>query len=354
MIICVAGDPGGSRAVFPLAEALSQHGETVRIPRHGTLARELPPRMADCLCEEGEAFELLPQCRAFIFGSSTHDAWPLALARAAKAHGAIIMHVLDNWSSYLERLCTDGLPPLMPEIYTAIDEESRSDAISAGIPPDKLVITGHPGLATAADAVEAMLRRGTHSAPNGQLNIAFICEPFSMVFGRDCHVKGHPGFTEESVLASLVAALIPLVKEKKIFLYLLPHPKQRREDVVRLWEIVRGPLDGSVLSLPQGRDILGMVSGVAGMASILLYEAWIGGLPVLSVQPGCRMPAMRRFASLKGICYTDTDKGVPNMVKEWLEQCRHAAPAPRPELLLHKDAPRKAMEILLQLMRDTV
>lgn len=353
MILCIAGDPGGSRAVLPLAEALFRQGKTIRVPRHGTLARELPPHMAACLCDESEVIALLPQCKALVFGSSTDDAWPLAMARAAKEHGAIIMHVLDNWSSYRERLCTDGLPPLMPDIYATMDEESRKGAEAEGVPADSLVITGHPGLAAAAGTVEAIMRRAeTPRDPAAPVSIAFVCEPFSLVFGRDCRTKGHPGFTEEIVLKSLAAVLASRADPKGVFVYLLPHPKQRPEDIARLWEKVRGPLEGRVLSLSHGRDALGMVSGVAGMASILLYEAWMGGLPVLSVQQDCRMPSMRRFASLKGINYADTNTAIPKAVEAWLRQCRNAVPKPRPELLLHKNAPKNAVKILLQRMGD--
>lgn len=349
MILCAAGDPGGSRAVLAVAETLLRRGETVRIPRHGTLAKEVPALMAGCLCDENEAFDFLPRCKALVFGSSTHDAWPLALARAAKAKGAVVMHVLDNWSTYMKRLCTDGLPPLVPDIYTVIDEESRKGAEAEGVPAAALVVAGHPGLADTADALERLAaQRRTGCA--GPLAVAFVCEPFAAVFGRDCRVQGHPGFTEETVLESFAAALATVAPD--VHVYLLPHPKQRPEDISRLWDKVRGPLEGKVLSLPRGRDVLSMVSGVAGMASILLYEAWLGGFPVLSMQPDCRLPALRRFASLKDIAYTDKETAVPAATAEWLAQCRRTAPVPRHELFFHKAAPRKIVEMLLNHIRN--
>lgn len=349
MILCAAGDPGGSRAILAVAEILFRHGETVRIPRHGTLGKEVPASMAGCLCDANEAFDFLPRCKALVFGSSTHDAWPLALARAAKAKGVVVMHVLDNWSSYMKRLCTDGLPPLLPDLYTAIDEESRRGAEAEGIPAASLVVAGHPGLADAADALERLVLQGRTGCA-GPLHVAFVCEPFAMVFGRDCRVQGHPGFTEETVLESFAAALAPSAQDVRV--YLLPHPKQRPEDIARLWDKVRGPLEGKVLNLPRGRDVLSMVSGVAGMASILLYEAWLGGFPVLSMQPDCRLPALRRFASLQDVAYTDKESAIPAITAGWLAQCRQTAPRPRHELFLHKAAPRNVMEILLNRIRN--
>ncbi len=354
MILCVAGDPGGSRAVLPVAEELWRQGKTVIIPRHGTLAQELPTFMGESTCEEEEAFALLPQCEALVFGSSTNDTYPLSLARAAQAQGTVVMHVLDNWGSYQHRLCSDSLPPLAPDIYTVIDEESRRDAEREGVPAASLVITGQPGLAAVADALENRLRSRKKSTThkNERLNLGFISEPFAMVFGRDCQIEGHPGFTEETVLASLCKNLAP--HAGTCTLSLLPHPKQRVEDVTQLWERVRGPLEGEVLSLPRGRDILPMVSGVVGMASILLYEAWLGGIPVLSMQPNCQWPSLRRFASLEGINYACTDENITNAVGAWLAQSRVAVPSPRPELFLHKNAPQKAAEILLQRMRNAL
>lgn len=353
MILCVGGDPGGSRAVLPVAEALWRQGKIVKIPRHGTLAKELPTFLRGNICEEGEAFALLPQCKALVFGSSTNDTYPLSLARAAQVQGAVVMHVLDNWGSYQKRLCSDSLPPLAPDIYTVIDEESRRDAEREGVPAASLIVTGQPGLATMADAVESRVRSHKKSMAhsNGRLHLGFICEPFRMIFGRDCQVKGHPGFTEETVLVSLCKKLAPHAGACTLFL--LPHPKQRTEDVMQLWDRVRGPLEGEVLSLPQGRDILCMVSGVAGMASILLYEAWLGGIPVLSMQPNCRLPSLQRFASLEGINYACRDEDIAHAVEVWLAQARVAVPLPRVELFLHKRAPQKAAEVLLQRIKDT-
>jgi hypothetical protein len=353
MIFCAAGDPGGSRAVLPVALELARRGTPVRVLDHGFLGQELPPAHRKALCREAEAGPLLASCTAFLFGSSATDPLPLALARRAKALGKPVIHVLDNWSSYVQRLRTDKGPLLDVDVYAVMDEAALEGALAAGIPEHCLAVTGHPGFA----AIVAELRRLSMSKrreaarklglPHGKTLLAFVCEPFRQVFGPDPHTPDHPGFTEETVLSAFAAALAPYAEQ--IYLALLPHPKQGESEMATLWQHTRGTLEGSVLSLPRSRDILPTIDGIAGMASMLLYEAWLGGLPVLSMQPGCRLDALRRFALFSGVEYADTIASIPPAVAAWLSLCSSREPrAPRPELALHETAPEKIADITLR------
>jgi hypothetical protein len=360
MIFCAAGDPGGSRAILPVVLELARRNFACRVLDHGFLGKELPELYRNLLCPQDDAERILTRCSVFLFGSSTQDAVPLALGRAAKALNKPVVHLLDNWSSYARRLATDGKEMLIPDKYMVMDEAARIGAIADGIPASCLAVTGHPALAEIVpilknlqygDRKSATLRLGL---PVDRLLLAFICEPFKAVFGEDENIEGHPGFTEETVLTAFTDALAPYAGE--IYLVLLPHPKQSLREIRQLWRNVGGRLNGCVISLPQGRDILPAVDGIAGMASILLYEAWLGGLPVFSLQPGCRLPALRRFALLDGVTYVATLEALPAAVVCLLNCCRNEwsgkrLPPPLPELALHENAPRSVVDILIQLTK---
>ena len=359
MILCIAGDPGGSRCVLPVALTLLRMGESVVVAANGFLAREWPDEYASCVQSMDAVRAALPACKALIFGSSTHDTRPLVLARQAKQLHIPVIHILDNWSSYMRRLCTDGLPALIPDIYAVMDAQAKKDAMAEGVPVDCIMLTGHPGMADATVAMEKLLAQNadelkqSSGIPHGRLSLAFVSEPFLQVMGADTSAPGHVGFTEEEVLASFANALQPYAKD--VFVSVLPHPKHDVSQVEASWQRVRGVLDGQVLVLPEGRRILGMVSGVAGMISILLYEAWLVGMPVLSVQPGSKIDSMSHFRVLDGVTCADTWDVIDLQVAHWLKAARMTGKgAAKQDLLFHKNAPNKIAALTLQLCERNV
>ena len=354
MIFCAAGDPGGSRAVLPVVLELIQRGKPVRVLDHGFLGKELPIEHNELLCNPNDAEKILTSCTVFIFGSSVTDILPLTLARQAKDIGKPVIHVLDNWSLYTERLFTDKLPPLEVDVYAVMDETAKEGALAAGISESCLVVTGHPGFAAIIEELKLLNSKNKQeeavklNLPPDKLLLAFVCEPFKQIYGTNLNVSGHPGFTEELVLSAFTASLAPYSED--IHLVLLPHPKQNETEINHLWEQNHGMLNGSVIKLPRSRDILPAVSGIAGMASILLYEAWLGGLPVLSMQPDCRHEAMKRFGLLDGIVYAHTNGMIPSAVMDWVSLCRMQDKCVvRSDLALHEASPEKVADIVLKL-----
>lgn len=357
MILCAAGDPGGSRVMLSVISELTRRALPCAVLNHGFLGRELPEQLHGCLYPEAEAEALMERAALFIFGSSATDILPLSLARRARARGLPIVHILDNWSTYRSRLETDGLEMLVPDIYTVIDKEAEAGAIAEGVPSSCMLVTGHPGLADSAVKLGSLLTQDrrqtavTIDCPSDFIHLAFVNEPFRAVYGNDLQVEGHPGFTEDAVLAMFTAALRPY--RERVHVSVLPHPKESTDAVSALWERARDKVSGRVVTLAQSRDILGAVDGVAGMASILLYEAWLMRLPVLSLQPGCKLASLRRYASLEGIQYTDSRDCISASVSAWLTRCEvPVAPVPRPELAMHAASPAKIAECVIDLLRE--
>ena len=356
MIFCAAGDPGGSRALLPVILELERRGTPCTVLRHGFLGKELPAEFEHHLCSEEDAPARVKQSRCFLFGSSATDTLPLSLARTAHAWGVPTAHILDNWTNYGLRLHTDGLPPLYVDLYAVMDEEALAGAVVDGVPKDCLVITGHPGMAQAAARLASPREESPYDAarrlglPAKKLHVAFINEPFRAVMGADIQAPHHPGFTEDAVLDAFTFALLPW--KEHVHVTVLPHPKDNDAEVADLWTRVDRGILGQVLRLTDGRDILPAVDGVAGMASILLYEAWLSVLPVLSLQPNCRLDSMRRFSRLTDVHYAGTLYDVASAVDAWMAHILSGhPPLPRAELGLHASAPARLADVLLNLMK---
>lgn len=352
MIFCAAGDPGGSRAVLPVVLELEKQGIPCRIVQHGFLGRELPVGLHGLFLSPEQAMRNLPQCRAFLFGSSAVDPLPLSLARAAKQRGIPVVHVLDNWSSYRSRLETDGKEMLKPDIYAVIDEEAWRAAEAEGIPASSLRVTGHPDFMTVPPVADLRRNAGLLQElglPADKRIIAFINEPFEKTCGSDPESPGHPGFLETEVFRAWLGALESF--SDSIYGLFLPHPREADDFGQPPRNCFTGPVRGKTVFLPFGRDILRIVHGVAGMASILLYEAWLIGLPVLSLQPGCKLESMRRFSGLEHRHYASTRDDIPAVTAGWMAAClENKPPVSRPEWLLHKNAATTLVQLLRTLM----
>lgn len=355
MIFCAAADPGGSRVLLPVIEELARRGREVRVLNHGFLGRELPPEQNSRLCPLAEAEAALASAGCFMFGSSASDELPLSMARKARALGRPVVHVLDNWSGYARRLSHDGRGLFIPDVYAVMDDEARRGAASEGLPEGCLRVTGHPALAALKPYVRRrqnqspLVARKDLGLPGDKLVLAFVNEPLRQVIGPDLTAAGHYGFTEDQVLPLWAEALLPWAD--RIEAVILPHPKDDPEKLAELWRKSGRGLPGRVLRLAEGRAILPITDALAGMASILLYDAWIYGLPVLSMQPGARAESIRRFSRLPGIHYADAEKAVSGAARAWLaETGLGRALRPRPEFSAHLTAASAIAELIEDLL----
>lgn len=111
-----------------------------------------------------------------------------------------------------------------------------------------------------------------------------------------------------------------------------------------------GAFSGMALRPPRGRDILPYVAGVCGVGSLLLYEAWLAGIPVLSAQFGLKRVGMRRLADLDGVHYHVGAPAFEKSCAAWLEQCRAGRAAVRPELGMHAESAARAADMVQALM----
>ena len=99
----------------------------------------------------------------------------------------------------------------------------------------------------------------------------------------------------------------------------------------------------------RGRDLFPFIVGVSGMASTLLYEAFLIGLPVVSIQPGLLNDLSRMLENKKNVVFIDRYNFADKTVFNWLQNLKKGHEIDlRPELKIHKNASHQiAQEVIV-------
>lgn len=349
-VMFASGDVGGARALLPVMKLCEKHSLPFIMLEHGHIVSESPNRwrriLPDRVIGQMAVKNLFKKNKigAVVFASSVKDTTALNLARHAKGIDAPVIHVLDSWSGYRKRMETDGLPAFVPDIYTAPDNFALEEAVKDGIEERILRITGQPALASLYEeyifhkGLDALEKRKKLGFDPSKTLILFISEPVEHDQGSSAESPQYRGYTEKIVLRLFCQRLQAF--SDRIEIGLLPHPREDRKELLGIWNHCRGALQGKILSCGKGRESLFLGGGFAGMASILLYEAWLLGKPVISLQPGLRLRPLRMLEARDGVVFIDSYQAMDSLLNEWVSKIRTVNDEiPRPELQMYKKAP---------------
>lgn len=348
-----AGDPGGANAILPVLTHLADCGHPVGILDHGPLGRaaaDLPRVKFPQDCADASLWLRDNGIRALCFGTSLADPLPLTLARVAGRLGLRTVCVLDNWMNYRMRLMMDGLAPFWPDVYAVMDDKAREEALADGVPAACLTVTGHPGLACLAQIPQQATRSARLSqrralglpGPDRKL-VVFINEPVQADQGDPAR-PDYRGYTEATVLPALCRQLERL--NQPLFLALAPHPRDDLAGLEALWQQSRGHLEGQILSGLTGRQAVALADKVVGMASILLYEAWLLGRPTLSLQPGLRRPDLASLKARQGLFFVESECDMAAAIQDWWQTLNRTS-SRRLDLNRHAGAAGRIADLLI-------
>ena len=355
ILLFAAADPGGANAILPVAVLLAERGAEVAILDHGFLGhnapahlRRLPPPSDGHIGTWLQVAGIGGLC----FGTSLADHLPLSLARAAGGLGLPVVCVLDNWMNYRARLEMDGGPPFIPDLYAIMDDKAQAEALDEGVPAQCLRVTGHPGLAELSCEIAAAgpdwrrnMRGRLGWGMNGRGLAAFIGEPVTKDQGTGPDHPGWRGYTERHVLPLLCREL--QAHAAALDLVIIPHPRDDVAELDDLWQKCRGALAGGIVGGVSGRQVVLAADRVAGMASILLYEAWLQGKPVISLQPGLVRADLGRAVQRPGIALVTGGEQAAAAIAGWVAAGQAEV---RPDCLRHGEAPARLADVMQQLM----
>lgn len=187
-----------------------------------------------------------------LFLSATGRAAEARLVAAARERGIPSLQVIDTWGPYRRRFVGEA----WPDRVAVVDEAARAEAVSEGVPAERLVVVGQP----AWEAAPAL--------PPGRADtVAFASQPVRAAYGATL------GFDETSAWAVLEAALAAAPGRFAPPIYIM-HPEE------------------SDLAARAGRATheaeaaLAEAAALVGMFSSLMVDALLSGRRVVSLQPG--------------------------------------------------------------------
>lgn len=203
--------------------------------------------------------------------------------------------LLDFWNNYSQRfscLETGKKFLFLPDFIGIMDEFAKEEMLREGFNPESLTITGQPyfdslfTLSKNFDEGEIREFKNGLNVSNGDILISFFSQAITKTRTDKKNGPGQLGYTQLSILNSLIKALNSLTEEikKPITLFVKPHPKETADELHSLTEhsAFRIIVDKEV----DPRKLMLSSSVVCGMFTMLLVEAFLVKKRVLSIQIG--------------------------------------------------------------------
>lgn len=194
--------------------------------------------------------------------SASADPRETELLNHARSVGVPTAQIIDTWYNYRGRFAAaaaDHVAIDWPDAILVIDEQAQREAVADGLPSDRLLHTGQP----AWEQVSPLI-----AGNRGQ--VLFVDQPI-----RD-RLGSRLGYDEYSAFAMLEQAVRSSAGRWTSILVCL-HPDRRGVSPFPIEPV------SSTTALAEAEVI-------AGMFSSLMLDAFLGGKPVISLQPGLRSP----------------------------------------------------------------
>lgn len=294
-----ASEMGSVKALLPICKALHQNNANYFIVRRGAFKKIQDEFNFIDLNDDNDIENFLKResITRYIFSSNISDQLPLKIARIAESSSIKTIHVLDFWSLYIHRMSLDNKKPFCPDHYIVPDLNAQKHAIDDGINKSSIYPIGQP----AFGDIEIINRTNEKMLPEFQERTIFILEPIKE------DLKMRRGYNEVTVIKNIASVLLNKEDSKLKFDFLI-HPRMNENFVNEILETFPKNNLGRIISskvIPL--EILSSYPAVCGMSSTLLYEAWLFGKKVFSIQPNLKMPWLNFYQDLEGIFYTEKD-----------------------------------------------
>ncbi len=364
-VAAVASDPGSTNALMPVVRALAASGVEVWVGTSGPAGAAwdraaLPApatRLPDALPLEEAAETLRGRSPDLVVtGAGGFNRIEHTFRLAARRLGLPGVAVLDERGRYRERFQregTEGPTDSTPDGICAPDEDTRNEMIAQGYAPAAIHVTGQPHLEAVegffASLSPADLRRRRRAAGlgAGERVVAFFSE--SLAEAREgARPAARP--PQLAALASLAKALGDHAGAGTAPLRLMarPHPREDPRPLAEALARLRSPRCRAAL-VEQGSalDLVAVSDVVAGITSMVLLEALLGGRPVLSVQIG--HPIIPRWAAglMDAVPVATSEEALARMLGGALAGARPAGP-PAPRFQGSTEAVIRALEAAVQ------
>ncbi len=317
-ILLFSRDPGGANTVVPLAGPLRAKGYEVFLygkdtamevyKRYGLEGKDIAAEVT--VISPGSIRDFLSDLSPdiLITGTSAEDMTERYMWKEASGLGIFSMAILDQWLNYGIRFSKYGVSGMrdyknnkkldyVPSKVLVMDEKAREEAVSEGVDPEAIVVTGQPHFKTVLEKAERLSQgeiyylRDSMGAGEKDKVIVFVSEPISQDYGKA--EKGNTLGYDEMTIFSEVEKSLEVVSRGfpgNFIIVVRPHPREKEEK----WSDIAGKKVGKLrFEVDRSSSSLTLASSsdlVVGMSSMLLIEAAILKKPVISVQIGLSCP----------------------------------------------------------------
>jgi hypothetical protein len=285
-MVC-ATDAGGAAVTAPVASLARDQGWRVTI-FSGTGTKDSFSQWGfdSLLVNEDPASQvevLAPD--VILIGTTRYPSPERSITRLARGFEIPTVAVLDDWSNYRVRFLDEGSSLCLPDLVCCPDAVALLEMSAECLDEKRLLITGHPALAAAADKMALFFSspppRPQFFPSDGRPVVLFLSETHSTDFGSQPGEHGplgpFLGYCEYSVRAELAKVTSSFyVIEKR-------HPADRRS--------LPFPTDaapGRWITAPAHPlwEVIWHADAVVGMKSVALIESALLARPTVSFQPG--------------------------------------------------------------------
>ena len=351
-ILVSAIEVGSVRSLIPVCIEIINNGDNLLIEDRGHFKVESVESLSSSLVYLPEDRDTLKQFMlqesidVVLFSVNVHDTHPLEVARMAQSLKIKTIHLLDYWNGYRSRMELDGQEMFVPNKYLVPDKYAKRQAIKEGISDSIVTVVGQPAFADAESDFQESRKNDLLNVQIQDIQkknkkvILFASEPVASDQGKSIEENAnYRGYTEIDALTILLQALKNTSND--FFVIVLPHPRQNIKELALIWQSLGGDSYGSIMGEIRGRELLPFVVGASGMASTLLYEAWLVGVPVISIQPGLLHESHRMLQEKRDTTFIDDYDSAVKITEEWLESLQLEVEVEhvfQPDLYMHADA----------------
>ena len=315
-VLVFSRDPGGTNAVLPLIEPLRTEGNKVVVYGKDAALSIYQRLDVDCADirdaiplgteDETDKFvrELSPDL--IVTGTSSEDFTERHLWKAAEKAGIASFAVLDQWTNYRLRLIPEEEDSMngnvkervliTPSFFFIMDELAKREMAALGIDRKRLVVTGQPffdyirraGSKFAPREIEGLRRELAGNC--GGMVFVFASQPITSIHRQNGMAEDHWGYTEKTILKSLVRCLGTLIEasEARVTLVIRLHPKDEPDTYLDVLSTCPQPVKVTFDRVTDSTLLLQAADLVIGMFSMVLLEAAILETPFISVQIGLK------------------------------------------------------------------
>lgn len=286
--------------------------------------------------------------KILVYSVNIHSEKVLKLAKRCKELNIKLIHILDYWNGYIERMTLNS-EIVLPDIYVVPDQKAYHEAVKFGVPAKIISVGGNPAFSNYLKKFIAIKSEFANQELKDEYesNLAFISEPVHKDQGDIGSIRSR-GYTEYSVLNNLYDAINHRVDIK---IDIFPHPRQ---DIQQLKEFLERFDKNIFLFREKNHKLISSninrYKGIIGMSSTVLYEAWLIGFPVLSLQPNLKIKSLNEAMNRDGIKIITNQTAMKESIRKWINSVYNNTQSSElriKELQIHADSIARIRNLIL-------